>query len=322
MNILQPHCHVRLTESFVQTFCDELGWTLYLLDDSWKGKVNYDFYYSDVERGLPWLLKHPKVRLLSYREFMEDDIIDVVLMTCAENYYDILANVWPHNQKCKYVTYYGNDFMPGILPFDLIPNHISADVNSHHKAEEAGVNSLIYRPPIDYSIFTYKENPSNDHRFYSYIHNYHLAWVNSYPVYEKFMELYPDVNFKVFGKAGNGGVIEESIDVAKRIHESTATTHIKEREGYGYGCIESMACGRPVIAYRTYVETRAMYQWVNEKNALLFSDLKELKRKVDKYINDKDYAKKLQKQNAIDIRKWVNPEEQAENMKAFMENLR
>lgn len=326
MNILQPHCHVRFTESLI-ILCERLGHHLYLLDDSWKNQVRYDFTWPDHMRGLPWVLDSPNVHMISYEEFCDTDLIDVVIISCHENQYDCLANIWGvKGDKCKYMTYYGNDYMEGMLPFEVIQNHMSADINSHHAAVEAGVNSFVIKPPIDYDLFCFKTiDEESEPSINTYIHFYKETWVRSYRIFSQFREDAErelGIKFREFGRTGKDGEIKSPKDVPAVIHDSWLTSHIKEREGYGYGCIESMACGRPVIAYRPYVKPRAMSEWVNEDLALLFDTPQELMTKLNYYVKNKDFRKEMQASVAAEIRKMIDPGKEAEKFGKFLEELR
>jgi len=321
MNILQPHCHNRLTEAFAILFCDLLGHDLYLLDDSWKDYVKYDFVFPPHLRGHPEVLKNPRVHMISYQEFLDTDLIDLVIISCAENTMDCLTNIWAvKGDKCKYATYYGNDYIEGLIAFDMISNHMAADKGSFEEAKKRGIHTVQINPLIDFKKFKF-ELPTNRSRIHTYIHNYQYAWTQSYEIFEAIKKVLPECDFKYYGLNGTDGELKTPDEVVKTIYKSGATSHIKIREGYGFSCIESLACGRPVIAYRPYVIDKRMAEWVRDPYCMLFSSTNEAAIKVRGYLKDRDHAAKMSVQGAEVIRKMINPEIEAAKMKKFLEEL-
>ena len=323
MNILFPFFHLRAFESFKILLCDELDHEIYLLDNSWKYYIKYDFLFNEEEKGWLWLTKNEKIHFISYQEFLESNKIDIIIANCTENYYDILCNIWPYKKnKCKFITYFGNEYIPYMsgIPFQIIKNHISADVTSHNEAIKRNVNSIILRPPIDYNIFKYKP-VENYKKIKGYIHNY-FVWKSGFDIFNYIKNTVKKCEFSIYGKNGDGGILIKAEDVANSIYDSCAQFHVKDREGYGLSLIENLACGRPPILFRPFIKNKALTQWCTDKTSIIFDTIPEGINKINRYLSDKEYAIKLQENASEIIRKEININTESEKLKKFLGNLR
>ena len=321
MNFLTTYNNYRLDMGLKILLHDQLGHNIYLLDETWKGKINYDFAVSKNQRGLQWLLHEDGINTISHQEVMETDKIDAVLITAVEHQEDIIKEIYTEKfDTVKYIVYWGNDitwYQSGMLYFDWFKNHIAINEPSYLDAKRNGCNAVMSRIPTDNRIFKpfhiQKELTVN-----SYIHYYKKYWKNSYNIFKKMSEEFPNIKF-VSNGFEEDKVLISPLDVAEAMNSSLATAHIKEKEGYGHTVIESMSCGIPVIAPRALIRGKIMENWVTNDTAIIFDNINDFRDRFNKYLLGDNVA--MSKKAIEVINREINVEEQASKMKKFLEEL-
>lgn len=308
--------HKNFSRSMCYVLGELLNHTVYLLDDTWAGYINYGDKWTK-DKILKYNLKNTKT--LSYSKFADAEI-DIVMCPCVEQINDIINNIYkPHGNKYKYISYYGNEYYSNAIPWGIFKNHLSADIHSHIDAIKNKVHSMEYLPPIKYEDYPFSFSDSN--RINTYIHYYQYSWKQGYAMYKAVVDIFKnDILFTHYGKHGEKEIDE--LDMPQTINKSTATCHFKDREGYGMAVIESMASGRPIIGYLPNIKSKRLSAWVREGNAILFSSYEECIEKITRYVDDDNYRYMLQAKASKDIKQIIDPGEQAYKLNLFLNELK
>ncbi len=312
--------HTRFTSSMVYTLTELLPNIVYIPDSTWNTIIRYGDKW-DSQKLNKFFGDNYNVRTISVADFADSNI-DLVISPCLEQQQDIIDYIIkPYGDRFKYCSYYGNEYHPGMIPWQYFKNHLSADIQSAKEALSYNVHAIEIRPPIKYEDYPFSFSHTNI--INSYIHYYANSWRNSYPIYEAVTNSYKNAKWKLYGRQqyGNEDYVDE-LELPKRMIESVATCHIKEKEGYGMAVIESMALGRPIIAYRPLITPKRLSEWVTDDTSILFDGYDELAGHLGIYLSDADYRMKLQSNCSRVIKNLIDPSVQAIQMKAFLENLR
>jgi hypothetical protein len=250
----------------------------------------------------------------------KEEILDlkpeIIFITAYENQFEILEELWPHlKDKSKIAMYSGNRYWPEAYPFDKVENYLSVDWLSYNLCMHHKKNFLYYRPWVDYDTFIFNGGNSSN-VVGSYISNFSEAFPADYEYSNYLKKALDFLDIKL-----HRNIPHEEVPI--EMEYSMASLHVKSQEGYGYSIIESMASGRPVFLYSKYKEDKSYQQWAIENvTALYFSDAYELHCKAKAMLESEDYRHHLQHTCAEHIRKFINNEEQTNNLKQFLENLK
>ena len=316
MNILLPDMHKNFTRSMCYVLGELLNYNIFIPDTSWATVIGYGDKWN-LNKIETYFAKNPNVKTISWEEF-KDSTIDIVMSPCIEQQADIIKNIIiPFQDRYKYVSYYGNEYVNGYIPWQYFKNHLSADLNSHIEAIHSGVHAARILPPIKYEDYPFKFNTTSMD-INTYIHYYQYSWKSGYAMYQAIKEIFQQYKFRHYGKHGEEEIDE--LDMYSKITQSAATIHLKDREGYGMSVIESMASGRPIIGFRPVISTKRLAAWVTDNVSILFDSVEELSVKLDKFAIV-DNRMELQHKCAEHIRNTIVPSEQAIIIKKFMENL-
>ncbi len=188
---------------------------------------------------------------------------------------------------------------------------ICTDRATHAAARHNRVPSVLFRPAFSFDDFPYREQPPTDHLILrSYIQLFQTRFPVGFGLFQKAVARYaapewPDVLIE--------NVEEQPLAVvAERMTESAATLHLKDREGFGWSILESMAVGRPVILQTGLVRQMAMEGWaLGNRSALFFDDFDGLDRIVARLRSDRAYLRELQISSAATVRALYDPVQSA-----------
>tara|TARA_Y100001938_G_scaffold29079_1_gene39274 strand:+ start:16740 stop:17705 length:966 start_codon:yes stop_codon:yes gene_type:complete len=321
VNILFPDIHLNLTKNIARAL-STLGHTLILPSKDYvathrpPAPVN-DFVWNETwdEQKIKKHFNTDNVTCLNKEQIL-DLKPDVVFITAYENQFEILEELYPHlREKSKIAMYSGNSYWPEAYPIDRVDNFLCADWLSYHVCLHNKKNYLYYRPWVDYETFNFKGSNSSN-ILGSYISNFSKAFPDDYKYCNYLKDALDFLDIKL-----HSNITHEEVPI--EMEHSMATLHVKKMEGYGYAIIESMASGRPVFLYSKYSGDKSYQQWAIENvTALYFSDAYELHCKAKAMLESEDYRHHLQHTCAENIRKLINNEEQTDNLKHFLENLK
>jgi len=320
VNILWPDIHLNLTKNIAKAF-NKLGHTLILPS---KDYILTNFppkQFSQFVWNTSWTqekadaeFEYKNVKVLNKNEIL-DLKPEIVFITCFENQFEILNEIWPHlKEKSKLACYSGNDYWDGAYPFYIIKNYLTADYTGFLLAEKYKLNYLYYKPWIDYDKCQF--NGTSDNPIIgTYISEYEKNFPQDYQTYLFLKEKIPIAKYDLHDKSNHN-------DLLKAMDNSAATLHIKRLEGYGIAVIESMAKGRPIFIPRNQVANKSMNQWCIENlTAIHFDTIEEYTVKLKAYLECKDYRHFLQINTASIIRQIINNEEETKKLGKFLNTL-
>jgi hypothetical protein len=274
----------------------------FVWNESWsQEKVDQDFIPSNV-------------RCLNKEEILEIKP-EIIFITAYENQFEILNEIWPHLQHCSKLAFYsGNDYWAEAYPWYLVQNYLCADYLAFTLCQKHGINHLYYRPWVDYDSFSFG-GPTECNKINSYINDYEGNFPKEYEFSQALKEAVDFIDFEFCEGL-------EKKNVVKKMHDSLATLHVKNLEGYGYTIIESMACGRPVFLSSALSKNKSYENWaVENKTCLYFEDSRDFACKAKALIDSKDYREYLQGKCAATIRELINNEEQTNKLGTFLNRL-
>ncbi len=318
MNVFIPNLHHVLTASLCRVF-DQLGMTVFVpeVDDAAQRKASkyrsplagaFDFR-ADLERE-----RLPNCHIVTL-EALSDLGIGLVIVAGQGVQRSVLKHLMPlfeRRGQPKLAFFCGNE-----LPhyrWDLVANLLCADELSWQRYGHRVANATRYYPWIDYERFAWL-GPSDAPKVVTCIGNFETRYPQEAAMARAIVD-------------GVAGLEHELIDkvphdaVAARLHAAAASLHIKSEEGYGYAVIESLACGRPIVAPRRYVAGRAMARWcIDGESALLFDRIDEAQQRLRRFFGDADFRHGLQSAAAATVRRVIDNDEQREVMRRFLDRL-
>ncbi|MBL8353148.1 MAG: glycosyltransferase [Burkholderiaceae bacterium] len=318
MNVLIPNLHGILTVSFCRAF-GEIGADVFVpaVDDARQARQSryrsplagaYDFR-KDLDRERP-----KNCRIVDLEALPELDI-DLVLVTGHGVQRSVLKYLLPllgRRRRVDLAYFCGNE-----LPryrWDLVRNLLCADELSWRRHGSATPNATRYYPWIDYQRFSW-QGPSDARKIVSCIGNYDARYPEDAAFARRLVASVPGLQYELIDAIGHDRI-------AEHFRQASATLHIKPEEGYGYAVIESLACGRPVIAPRKYIRGRAMQHWcLDGDSALLYDTFDEARQALMRFLDDPEFRTRLQTSAAATVRRIIDNDEQNAVLKRFVERL-
>jgi len=310
MNILLPSMHPDVDEAFF-LLSKNTDHNIYFLDQSWVPVIKYGLKYTASTKNRV---------TISYQEFLDTDIIDAVINPCFEQQNDVINNIInKKGSSVKYISYYGNEYHTGVINFNYFKNVLSANLHAYQVGKLQGVHSSHILLPVDYEVF--QEAPEESLTVLnSYINSYGEFWAHSLALYSQCTAQFPNLDFRRYGVGEPNGYISGP-NLYDSFKEEIATMHIKEKEGYGFATIQSLATGRPIIAFKPFVRGKTMERWITDETSIILESTAEFKSKLDRYLTDETYRHNLQHNAAVKIREIINFEEQQQVFNNFLEEL-
>lgn len=318
LRVFFPMIHYALTESLAKALA-YLGHTLVLPGNSFiyafgfpKSVCELSNYYANTSAIAPYLevlevdqmIKSPPDIFIANCEFTEAPVYAVVDYLRAER----IANP-------ALVHLSGNNGTP--FSEERVEHLIAIDAYTPFLFDLAKVELLRWVPWVDFDQLPFK-GVSDQLVLNNFLtHYYQQVYFLSAQVFQENKELiertFPQVSIQSPPYLAREQVLD-------RIDASCATMHIKELEGFGYGIVESIAKGRPVILKRSFSSGLRLMNWCIEgKTAIFFEDYAELEPKLRRYVQNAEYRHAFQKGCAETVRSLWNNEQQARMLDAFLQ---
>ena len=322
MKILWPDIHVTLTKSMGSAL-NSLNYELQIPSDEYEVKHfpkppvsqfvwNTSWSQNKIDKEFPT----KNVKAVNKEEIL-DCPPDVIFVTAFENQFEILEELWPtlKQKGTKLAFYSGNDYWPEAYPWYSLENYLCADQLAFRLCRHHNKHFLYYCPWIDYDQFSFT-GVSDGNKFGSYIAEYKENFPKEYEFVTGLSSKFDFIDLEVHSHSTK----EETSEC---MSNSIATLHVKHLEGYGFAIIESMARGRPVILHKKFAQNKSYVQWAIENvTALYFETEEDIRAKMKSIIECQEYRYWLQTICSQAIRSLVNNEEQTENLKKFLNDLK
>ncbi len=318
MNVFLPNLHGILTVSFCRAL-DELGATVHVpaVSDGQQAKLSK--YHSPLAGAYDFqpnfALEHLKnCRIVAFDELPDLDI-DVVFITGHGVQRSVLKFLLPlfSRRRPVHLAYFCGNELPHYR-WDLVRNLLSADELSWVRHAAQVPNAARYYPWIDYQRFCW-HGPSSARKLVTCIGDYENRYPDDAATAHQLVDSMADLQYELIDAVAHD-------KIADRYRQAAATLHIKPEEGYGYAVIESLACGRPVIAPRKYVHGRAMQHWcIDGESALLFDTLDGARQSLLRFFGDQDFRTALQSSAAATIRRVIDNDAQKAVLQRFLDRL-
>lgn len=319
MNALIPNIHNVLTASFCRAF-EKLGVSVLVPAVDEARQATLSKYRSPLAGAFDF---QPFLSAENVRNCQIIDVdalagidIDMIVIGGHGVQRGVLKYLLPmlKQRRDVHLIYFCGNEIPNYR-WDLVNNLLCADEISWLRHGSSIPNASRYYPWIDYGRFAWIE-PNDSRKLVSCIINYESRYPADFAMARAIVNSIPGLTHELVDKVSHARV-------AEIIQRCAASLHIKPEEGYGYSVIESLACGRPVIAPREYVQGRAMARWcIDGETALLFDSVDEARQSLSLFFDDADLRHKLQYSAANSIRRIVDNDEQAEILRGFIQRLR
>jgi len=312
-SVVMCNMHNRVFDAFCRIF-KHIGYDVYTPKN---GESNY-FIYDGASSAPGVVNKHAQEKTL---EEVLDIKPDMVLCCCWEQLKGSQRLAQLLNKPL--VLRAGNNNVP------YRPEHseylISSDQETYDKSNIK--HKLMIMLPPDYDLY----KPDGKYQFSSMviptlIHHYKSYWLKSYKIYKHIRHTQRRFAFVHFGYSGSPGLNEPYIpvlgrqdDIVNMLHIGRALLHIKEMEGYGWTLLEAAAAGVPIIAVRDYVQNRTSEKFLIENETCLFINEATYWDDFNKAIHNESAMLKIAENGSNYIRDLINLEEQAANIKKFLE---
>lgn len=305
-SVIFSNMHPRVFDSFCLMF-NSIGWKVYIPSTKEKNYFNYGVL-TPPTKG--------EYTELTYEEFL-DVKPDVVLCLC-----------WQHLEASirlseiigsKLVLRAGNNN----VPYNNTHGNFLMS-NDLHTYQQCNIkNKLFFYLVPDYEFYS-KLPWAGDSRIVStYVQFYQAYWKQSWKIYDNIRLLNKDIAFINYGAFREGTIYSPMLskpkDVLRTLGISRCMLHVKEMEGYGWGLLESISCGIPVISVEKYIKGKSCESFLVEgKTAML---LKKDAAEFRSVFDNVEVLRKISEEGPKFIRSFINAEEQYAKVKSFMEDV-
>lgn len=319
MNALIPNIHHVLTASFCRAF-EELGISVLVpaVDEARQSALSK--YRSPLAGAFDFQPFLAAERVRNCRivdlEALADLDIDMIVIGGHGVQRAVLKFLLPmlKQRRDVHLIYFCGNEIPNYR-WDLVNNLLCADEISWSRHGSQIANAARYYPWIDYDRFAWIE-PNDSRRLVSCIINYASRYPADFEIARAIVDSVPGATHELIDKVSHARV-------AEIIQRCAASLHVKPEEGYGYAVIESLACGRPIVAPRRHVQGRAMARWCIEgETAMLFDSVDDARQSLTRFFDDADLRHALQRSSASRIRSIIDNDEQTETLGKFIQQLR
>lgn len=319
MNALIPNIHNVLTASFCRAF-EQLGISVLVPAVDEARQATLSKYRSPLAGAFdfqPFLLADGvrNCRIVDV-EALADIDIDMIVIGGHGVQRAVLKYLLPMLKRRRevHLIYFCGNQIPNYR-WDLVTNLLCADEISWARHGSRIANASRYYPWIDYDRFAWI-GPNDSRKLVSCIINYESRYPADFAMARAIVDSVPGLSHELIDKVSHARV-------AEIIQRCAASLHVKPEEGYGYSVIESLACGRPIIAPRRYVQGRAMARWcIDGETALLFDSIDDARPSLTRFFGDEDLRHTLQRSSARRIRSIIDNDEQTAVLAKFIQQLR
>jgi glycosyltransferase involved in cell wall biosynthesis len=318
MNVFIPNLHHVLTASLCRVF-DQLGMTVLVpeVDDAAQRKLSK--YRSPLAGAFDFRAALERERLPNCRivtlQALPDLDVGLVIVAGQGVQRSVLKHLMPllERRHKTFLAFFCGNELPRYR-WDLVANLLCADERSWQQFGHRVPNAARYYPWIDYGRFAW-QGPSDARKLVTCIGDFETRYPRDAATARTIVGGIDALEHELIDKIPHDAV-------ATRLRAAAASLHIKSDEGYGYAVIESLACGRPVIAPRRYVAGRAMARWcIDGESALLFDRIDEAQQQLRRFFADADFRHALQSSAAATVRRAIDNDEQREVLRRFLERL-
>ena len=319
MNALIPNIHNVLTASFCRAF-EKLGISVYVPAVDEVGQATLSKYQSPLAGAFDFQPFATAEQVRNCRivelEALADVDIDMIVIGGHGVQRAALKFLMPMLQRRRQVhlIYFCGNEIPNYR-WDIVNNLLCADEISWSRHGSHIANATRYYPWIDYDRFAWIE-PNDGRSLVSCIINYASRYPADFEMARTIVASVARLQHELIDKVSHASV-------AEIIQRCAASLHIKPEEGYGYAVIESLACGRPIIAPRRYVQGRSMARWcIDGETAILFDSVEDARQSLTKFFDDAALRHALQRSSAQRIRSIIDNDEQTDVLGKFIQRLR
>lgn len=341
LRVFFPQMHPVLVQSMALAL-QHLGHTLVLPGESFDPKsdrpgfkISYGTYFkkNPLESGsyTSFFSERPEecTFLMQNVEVIENDEMlsdppDVLFVNCKEVEKSV-CQIWDYfnkqNTSCPKLAHFsGNNATR--YKSRYVKNLVAVDAYTASYYDRSKTNIIFWIPWIDFENLTF-EGVSDSPVLHSYIGHYGDILKKSAEVYTetvlKAQQDFPEVAIISYP---NSNQMVRHNQIPALIQQSCATLHVKETEGFGYTIIESLAKGRPVFLKRSFSQGSRLMNWCIEgRTAFFFDDYAEFHDKLDRFVSDADYRRRVQTDCAQLIRVLIDNEKQAKVLDRFLQDL-
>ncbi len=225
-----------------------------------------DLFGNKTKQTIKGCEDYPLVNPLTFQEFL-DTPIDIIMATNRENE-EPFYRLKEFKPKAKFIRQTGN-------PLDTVnkeryPNCMYSDKLAYDKSDVP--NKILYHQEFDLNIFNYAP-PTNTKNIYAFMH--HLEeFEDECEMWRQHQRIFPDYNFREFGKGNDDGYIYSKRAMADKMREASFVWEIKNCNGYGHVLHNSMAVGRPMIIRRSDITGR-IFEPLFDETTCVFTDQME-----------------------------------------------
>jgi glycosyltransferase involved in cell wall biosynthesis len=309
-SVIMCNMHDRVFESFCRLF-EHIGVTVYCPKGGEENFFKYDGSSSSSAVVSRYAIPISKEECMDIKP-------DIVLCCCWEQV--VASQKLAQELGSKFIVRAGNNNVP------YMPRHsdflISSDVQTHNRSQIKN-KLFLYMPP---NYDTWKKTDKWSHAsklITSYVHYYEKYWQTSYRLFNKVRNDNREFAFVNFGYQGSvkeySPALGRAADVIAMREASLAVLHIKEREGYGWSLLESIAMGVPIIAYRPFCTDKTCYEFLKGGKTCLFIDEGDISGGFLKSARDIDRLVQIHQEGADWIRDFINIEQEGAKLSQFLE---
>lgn len=267
------------------------------------------YYCPDITKDL-------YERGISWSQFLERPI-DFFIASIPEHVEPFDRLIKRFKPKAKLIFQMGNMFDY----FDL--KGVRNILNSTDRVIPEGIHSVSYSQEFDLNLFKFTR-PIASRNLVNFV-NYWEDFNNDSEFHKKVLKSLPGYRFESYGSDNEDGVLTKTADVAQKLKDADFVWHLKRGgDGYGHVLHNAAAVGRPIVlSKKTYGPLR-FGKFIKDGETCIDTDglsPEELANKII-YYNHPRRHEKMCRQIHERFKEFVNFEEDARRVGAFLENLR
>lgn len=311
-SVVMCNMHNRVFESFCRLF-ESIGITVYCPDSKAKNFFRYDGSSAPSSEVSSYAIPITEEECLDIKP-------DIVLCSCWEQI--VASKKLASKMGSKLVVRAGNNNVP------YTPAHsdflISSDIQTYNRSQIK--NKIFLLMPPNYNRWRKSGTWDVNSMFLSsYVHYYQRYWKESWLLFNAIRKSNTQYAITNFGYQGEmpiyNPVLVRETDIYNMRSASRAVIHIKEKEGYGWSLLESIAMGIPVIAYEPFCVDKTCYKFLQDGVTCKFISKDNMLQDFKKVVEMKDEFSQINQIAPTWIRDFISIEQEGEKLSVFLESV-
>lgn len=253
--------------------------------------------------------------------------IDIVIASVPQHLESFLRLCDIHPNKPKFIFQVGNAW--NLPPINSDPRNKRINVLASAKIPEfqkQGYHVIEYHQEFNREIYRAKTVPEPGNKISSFVNCFNTdgLFMGDWALFQEVERLMPEWEFKSYGGQCRDGAAHGDAQVAEYMHDAKFIWHTKASgDGYGHVIHSAAACGRPLIAKKSYYLGKLAEPLIKDgETAITIDGLSptEIKNKIEHFSKPEEYSK-LVSNTIKNFDELVDFDREYFSIREFVENL-